>query len=925
MGLLEEEGECKMATVTYTVKSGDTLSGIASRYNTTVDNLVKLNNIKNRNIIVVGQVLIISGKKASTTKTNKSTSSNKAKVDVFGVQSNTTRTMYAAWDWNKSNTKEYKVKWYYSTGDGVAFLGGEGTVNTKSYVFTPSENAVSVSFYVKPISKTYTKNKKTASYWTAAWSTKVYYNFTAHPTKPDAPSTQYTYPKLTVSYNNLDIVGTGIQFQLINNDTGKLAGIKKPTVNVTIKAKAASTVFTLPVGGSYKVRARSYKGKEYSDWSDYTEVFGTAPATPDGWVKVKALSETSVFLDWENNCKGATSYEVQYTTKTMYFDSNSGEVQSVTVDGTVVAHAEITGLESGKEYFFRVKAINDYGESGWSEITSVILGKAPTAPTTWSSTTTSIVGDPLYLYWVHNSEDGSLQTNAELEITINAVKKVFVIPNTAKYRINSSYELEKIEDTDFKTDEEKSKTTACEFDTSSYTEGTKIQWRVRTAGILTNTDSTPLYGDWSIQRTVDIYAQPTLELNVTNVVDSVLDTITSFPLYISGVAGPSTQKPIGYHISITATESYETVDNIGNVKMVNVGEEIYAKYFDINDDLKAELTPGDIDLENNVRYKVTGTVSMNSGLTATSETEFDVAWTDEMYLPMASIDYDPDTYTASIMPSCEYYPLKYYKVTYNSTTGTYTMTTEELEPLEGESVDNAFIGDEAVYQGTTESGDSVYFCVVMSEDIGLAEGVTLSVYRREYDGSFTEIETGIPNTGSVTVPDPHPSLDYARYRIVATSETTGAISFYDVPGAPTGEDGIIIQWSEEWSNYNVINGDALEQPAWTGSLLRFPYNVDVSEDTDPDVELVKYIGRKHPVSYYGTQLGVTATWSAEIPANDAETIYGLRRLQAWQGDVYVREPSGAGYWANIKVSFGQTHCKVTIPVTFSITRVEGGM
>lgn len=46
-------------TVTYTVKRGDTLSGIARRYKTTVAKLVKENGIKNANLIYVGQKIKI--------------------------------------------------------------------------------------------------------------------------------------------------------------------------------------------------------------------------------------------------------------------------------------------------------------------------------------------------------------------------------------------------------------------------------------------------------------------------------------------------------------------------------------------------------------------------------------------------------------------------------------------------------------------------------------------------------------------------------------------------------------------------------------------------------------------------------------------------------------------------------------------------
>lgn len=108
-------------------------------------------------------------------------------------------------------------------------------------------------------------------------------------------------------------------------------------------------------------------------------------------------------------------------------------------------------------------------------------------------------------------------------------------------------------------------------------------------------------------------------------------------------------------------------------------------------------------------------------------------------------------------------------------------------------------------------------------------------------------------------------------------------------------------------------------------MLKLPYNIDVSDNYNPDVSFIEYVGRKHPVDYYGTQVGHTSTWNVAIEKDDTDTLYALRRLAEWMGRVYIREPSGSGYWASVKVSFSQTHCELTIPVTLDVTRVEGGM
>lgn len=60
-------------THNYTVKSGDTLSAIASRYGMTVNSLVALNGIQNANLIYPGQVLRVADSGAGSTVTKKAT------------------------------------------------------------------------------------------------------------------------------------------------------------------------------------------------------------------------------------------------------------------------------------------------------------------------------------------------------------------------------------------------------------------------------------------------------------------------------------------------------------------------------------------------------------------------------------------------------------------------------------------------------------------------------------------------------------------------------------------------------------------------------------------------------------------------------------------------------------------------------------
>ena len=767
-----------------------------------------------------------------------------ATITGFGIQAGTDRTVYATWDWDKEHTKGYNVRWYYDTGDTngsgtIWFVGNDSEVADKQDTYSAPSNAKRVRFVVKPVSETYKSGDNDVEYWTAEWSTEKVYNFTSNiPTTPSAPTVKLNKYTLTASLDNVDTDAVIIQFQVLKDNSVifKTGQVNIEGIEFEGDYKYAQYTCYVDAGSEYKVRCRGCRNSLFSEWSEYSEKVVTIPAVPSGFTACYAKTQTSVYLEWAA-VKTAKSYDIEYATKIDYFDSSD---KTSTISGIESTRYEKTGLENGGTYFFRLRATNDTGSSGWSKTSSIVVGKKPAAPTTWSSTTTAVVGEPLIFYWVHNSEDSSSQTYAELEIISNGVSEVITIQNSTE-------------------ETEKDKTSSYTVDISKYTEGAKLQWRVRTSGV------TNEFGDWSVLRTVDIYAPPTLSLSMVDENEDPIENLISYPIRVRAVAGPSSQRAIGYHLTITSNDIYDTIDNFGREKIINKGDTLYSRYFDRSGDFSATLSANDVRLENNMSYRIACVASMNSGLTAESYLDFTVMWDSDKYRIDCRIYIDSESYTASISPYCK------------DKTG------------------------------------------------ALIKDVALSVFRREFDGKFTEINSNIENVKNMFVSDPHPSLDYARYRIIATSKTTGQVAYYDAPAYPVGGKAAIIQWDEQWTDFDTDIQDTLASPTWSGSMLKLPYNIDISDSNSKDVALVEYIGREHPVTYHGTQLGTSSTWNTDIPADDKETLYALRRLQNWMGDVYVREPSGAGYWANVSVTFSKKHRNLVIPVTIEVTRVEGGV
>lgn len=782
-------------------------------------------------------------------------------ITTLAVQTGTDRTMYMTWTWTdpktksgENSTKDFTIRAFFSTGsDGIMHpmsdVTTEGEGGRYYYSFSVPSNANGVRVTMKANAKSRDVNGVDTPYWTGAWATDKTYFFSENPpSQPSTPNVDMEDLKLTASIDNYGLEGQSGEGNVGQNPTSSKYGIEFQIIrdnNTLFKVGNAQVVTghaayscTVIAGSEYKVRCRAYdKQKRYSQWSTYSANKKTIPDPAPKIKSIKASSSTSVYIEW-NAIATADSYTLEWAEKKEYFDRSDATQSQPGIESTSFTK---TGLESGKEYFFRVQAVNEIGESKWSDPKSVILGEKPAAPTSWSSTTTAIKGEDLTLYWIHNSADGSSATVSEIEFDDGTDVWTETVPNI------------------YTEEEDKDKTQHYDLNTSSFSYGAEILWRVRTAGV------TQILGEWSVQRSLSIYAQPTVQLNLKDYSGDEIEELSAFPIYVSAITGPSTQAPIGYNVRFISKSTYEYVDYVGNIKVINVGDVIYDKYFDVQDILTLQISAGHVDLENNAEYTVEVVATMNSGLTASQTRDFTVAWEDESYEPDAEIAIDSNTLVAQIRPFCE------------------------------------------------------------DEDGELVDGVSLSVYRKEFDGTFTEIASGLDNAVSAYVTDPHPALNFARYRIVAITDNTGAVSFYDPPPLPVKNPNAVIQWDEKWEAFESDEATPMENPNWSGSMLKIPYNIDISESHRPDASLVEYIGREHPVGYYGTQKGHTSVWSMEIPAYDNETLYAIRRLARYSGDVYVREPSGTGYWANIQVSYSKTHCEVTIPISFSIARVEGGV
>lgn len=144
-GGLALAGTVASADTVYTVQSGDTLSEISQKFNTTVETLAQKNNINNVNVISVGQQLDIpDGNVQATTTQNVSTQpvqqvqvqqqnnvqETSVQPTVVQQQSQTSQVASSGDNSNKALRRQIESGGNYNTNTGNGYVG--------AYQFAPS-------------------------------------------------------------------------------------------------------------------------------------------------------------------------------------------------------------------------------------------------------------------------------------------------------------------------------------------------------------------------------------------------------------------------------------------------------------------------------------------------------------------------------------------------------------------------------------------------------------------------------------------------------------------------------------------------------------------------------------------------------------------------------------------------------------------
>lgn len=583
---------------------------------------------------------------------------------------------------------EYRIgSTWYELGNGTQSVPTDSTAGGYyTYVFSAPNNLScdSVRFRVTPVAKTravtrtyktktYTIKKKKVkkstsvqttdfqvAYFTAGWSgykeaqapavLDAAYQTTdeqkrqqaeeelermSTPERPDAPSVDIDGDTATITFGTVREPATSVSV-FMRSDAGPWSEL----LSVSLEAarsrsddpeavESAQTVLT--PGHAYDFCVAAYNSNAGS-WSPYSEPAGVKarPSAPES-LDASAYSSTEARLAVGGGGTVGESYKVYYSEFQDAWDLDHG-IQEYTPGARwnpAGTEFVVSSLDAGKEWFFRVVAVNATGESELSPVASTVLASDPEAPTMLALPRAARLGETVEVGWTHNCEDGCAQVAAEVAVEIAGQITTLTATTGSSVQVDA--------------------------EALGATDGADVSVQVRTKGM------TGVWSPWSEPASFSVWVPPTITVSAECPAGAVGQgtPMTSLPLDVTMTSqSGSGQRVATWTLDLsTAADIRSYVETNGEYRYLPAGTSMATVVVDASDD-DFDAAEQHVSLGADAGAFVTGAVYLlsasalyDNGLTATAELQFTFESDYSLPAPDATVDIYGD-WTAAIYPVC---------------------------------------------------------------------------------------------------------------------------------------------------------------------------------------------------------------------------------------------------------------------------------
>lgn len=450
-----------------------------------------------------------------------------------------------------------------------------------------------------------------------------------------------TYRATVTATNNSAVPGAflAVKYMTTANPNGFVIGIiPNGETSITVQCPEWSDATAIRFGvyavvGSYTATTRADGVSSYAVKatlkSSVVTYGGTVPAAPTSVTAVSTDTTGTVRVTFDWAWEDATVAELSWADHADAWESTDGP-STYEIDNTHASAWNISGLDTGKTWYIRVRLASGSGDSttygAYSDIVAVDLSSAPTVPILALSSAVITEDGSVTASWSFASSDGTTQASAELATVVDGVYTKLAEVETAQYITISAEDAE-------------------------WTNGNTYDLAVRV------TSASGKRSDWSEAASVTVAEPLEIAITSTSLVEQTITededltrtvmSLTELPLTLTvtgadegGTTRVIIERAEAYHMIRPDERDYNGFEGETVLIYSQIGEDAIS--IDL-DDLTGHLDDGAL-------YRLIATVQDGLGQSAETEQLFEVHWTHQALIPTATVTADATNLVTQITP-----------------------------------------------------------------------------------------------------------------------------------------------------------------------------------------------------------------------------------------------------------------------------------